>query len=385
MTGVSATPHERYRDRLALLADRTALSEVLGVGSRHYGRFHPGDPVWAVVVTELAAGGLRTVEFSADRLPGSSLHPLLGPFRVSEPGGDPALPALGRLTSALAECRMLRYRPGTRCTLRTTRDGSEWIVKVLAAGPGTAATVARMDRQQRALAEAADTGAVSFRIADAGPSDPAQGSLWQSVVPGRPIESILLGPDGPDLAFRLGRAIAELAAAPLDEVSGPAIDEAESQLARTDRAIDQLVGRVPTLAGPAGRVRQALAEQHRRLRPRPMVPVHGAPHMHQWLIDGDRLALIDFDRFHRGDPELDIATLVAELETESRMTAPVDQIESAAVAGYETVGGALDPERLRLYRLHKRLAKATRTAWALRPDGDRRAAQHLDRVARDLD
>ncbi len=270
-------PHERYRDRLALLAEPTAaVTELLGAGKRHYGRFHPGEPVWAVVVTELAGGGFRTVELSRDRLPGSALHPHLGPFRVSEPGDDRALPGLRPTLERGTGSRILRYRPGARCTLRTSRHGTEWIVKVLADGPGTADTVARLDRQQLGLAEAAETGAMTFRVAGSGPTDPAHGALWQSVVPGRPIEGELLGPDGAALAHRIG---------------------------------------------------DALATAHRRLCPRPTVPVHGAPHMHQWLLDGDRL---------------------------------------------------------RLYRLHKRLAKATRTAWALRPDGDRRAAQHLARVADSL-
>jgi len=378
------SPHDRYRDRLALLADPAAAAEVLGTGKRHYGRFHPGDPVWAVVVTELDDGGLRTVELSDDRLDGSALHPLLGPFRVSGPGDDRALPGLRPVLDLGDGGRIVRYRPGARCTLRTTRDGAPWIVKVLASGPDSADTVARLDRQQRGLARAAETGALSFRIAGPGPSDPALGALWQAVVPGRPIEAELLGPGGADMAHRIGRALAELAAAPLDDVAGPAIDEAGQQLARTGRAVAQLVARVPALAGPAHEIGDALAAAHRRLRPRPTVPVHGAPHMHQWLVDGDLLALIDFDRLHRGDPELDIATLVAELETERRMATPVDGIEEAAVAGYESAGGPLDPERLRLYRLHKRLAKATRTAWALRPDGDRRAAQHLARVAGSL-
>ena len=41
------------------------------------------------------------------------------------------------------------------------------------------------------------------------------------------------------------------------------------------------------------------------------MPVHGAPHQHQWLADGQRLGLIDFDRFALGDPELDLAVTLA--------------------------------------------------------------------------
>ncbi len=42
---------------------------------------------------------------------------------------------------------------------------------------------------------------------------------------------------------------------------------------------------------------------------------------------------------------------------------------------------ALEPSLLAAYRAHKRLAKALRTARALRPDGDERAERHLARAA----
>ncbi|MEZ5412663.1 MAG: hypothetical protein R2761_31810, partial [Acidimicrobiales bacterium] len=70
MMTAGPAPHDRYRDRLALLADPAAVADVVGDGRRHYGRFHPGEPVWAVVVTELATGGFRTVELSDDPGPG---------------------------------------------------------------------------------------------------------------------------------------------------------------------------------------------------------------------------------------------------------------------------------------------------------------------------
>jgi aminoglycoside phosphotransferase (APT) family kinase protein len=108
------------------------------------------------------------------------------------------------------------------------------------------------------------------------------------------------------------------------------------------------------------------------------VPIHGSPHINQWLDDGAVLGLVDFDRYAMGDPELDAATLLTELDSESEMVTPVQDVAEALAAGYATAGVTLDPHWLAVYRLHKSVAKVARTAYSLRPDGDARAATHLE-------
>ena len=120
---------------------------------------------------------------------------------------------------------------------------------------------------------------------------------------------------------------------------------------------------------------------HDRLPPRPLVPVHGAPHMHQWLVDGSgRLGLVDFDRYALGEPELDVATFLVELETESPRAVAMAELAAATEAGFAAAGGRLDPDRLVLWTAHKRLAKVAGTAAALRPDAEAGARAHLDRL-----
>lgn len=94
----------------------------------------------------------------------------------------------------------------------------------------------------------------------------------------------------------------------------------------------------PNLGGEPAAVFADFEEQHARLVPRPLVPVHGAPHQHQWLADGEQLGLIDFGRFALGDPELDLATLLAELADESDRRVPMAVLTAAAVAGYAAGG-----------------------------------------------
>ena len=76
-----------------------------------------------------------------------------------------------------------------------------------------------------------------------------------------------------------------------------------------------------------------------QLSPDRHVPVHGAPDMHQWLIDDHlQLGLVDFDGFALGEIELDIATLLVELDYEDELTAPFASIKDAVVDGYRSTG-----------------------------------------------
>jgi aminoglycoside phosphotransferase (APT) family kinase protein len=120
-----------------------------------------------------------------------------------------------------------------------------------------------------------------------------------------------------------------------------------------------------------------LGAVHAALAPHELRPIHGDPHADQWLDCGERLGLLDFESFALGDPELDAAVFLAELDFEDALELPVAQLEAAYVGGAESAGLAFDRKRLRAYRGHKRLAKALRSARAFRPDGGAHSAAHL--------
>lgn len=162
------------------------------------------------------------------------------------------------------------------------------------------------------------------------------------------------------------------------------------QLQRTQRAVNNAIRRLPALGDDLGRIPDPFAAQHLALSPDTLVPVHGAPHMHQWLLDCDDdnsdhgLGLIDFDRFALGEVELDIATLLVELDYEEDLHATPTAIEDAVIGGFEASGVGIDRSRLALYGAHKRMSKVTREAWALRTNGERRARRHLSRIEEEL-
>jgi Ser/Thr protein kinase RdoA (MazF antagonist) len=134
----------------------------------------------------------------------------------------------------------------------------------------------------------------------------------------------------------------------------------------------------PALAPGLRRAADSLTRVHERLDPRPLVPVHGAAHLGQWLVDDTgRLGLVDFDRSGWGEPEFDLATFVVALREWTKVQ-PTAELEAAVLDGFREVTGGFDARRFALYVLHRRLAKVCRTAASLRPDAEERAAPLLE-------
>jgi thiamine kinase-like enzyme len=284
---------------------------------------------------------------------------------------DPQLPGLREIMEATRAATLLRYRPHRRCTVRV--DGTDdAVVKVLADDRGQL-----FHRDAIEIFDAGRRGELEFSVAEPIRWDRATNSVWQGIVPGIEIEASLLGPDGAAMAERLGAALGSLAQS---NVAPSSTSTSADQLQRTRRAVLNAIRRVPALADDLRKILDLIGSRHGSLSPDRLVPVHGAPHMHQWLIDGPKLGLIDFDRFGLGEIELDIATLLTELDHEEGLTAPAHAMEAAVVAGYRSAGFDADPARLRLYRAHKLVSKVTREAWAVRNNGETRARRHFPRI-----
>jgi len=382
-------PHERYRDRLAALAtDQPLLEPLRRAGQalgwwtgertwrRSYARFAAGADAYAMLVLESDAEpqALAVVEIFEQRPAESPRLPVfpapdLGWIRIESFAEDPALPTLPEVLRARRAPVVARYRPRHRCTIRFGVGSRARYAKVFAGDGG-----ARIHEAGMALWAAAARGELGFQVARPDRWDPRTRTLWQYAVPGHPLVDRLVGSAGPALVRRIGAAAGSLtrASLPCDERF-----DAAAQLERTRRAATALGRLVPGLARPAGALLQRLADVHATVVPRPLRPIHGAPHPSQWLDDGEVLGLVDFDRAAAGDPELDVATFLAELEAEGDRQAPMEQLEGELIAAYEAAAGPLDAALLRAYRGHKRLAKAHRSARALVPDGDARAARHL--------
>lgn len=376
-----ATPHQRYRSRLgAVVADefidtltaRRLLPAGAGRWTRTFGRFLPDEPVWALTV--LGAGDRQVVVEVLDD-DAADIHaqlPGVGGVRVRELAADAALPGLAPLMGS-GEWRPVRYRPGSRCVLRSL-DGARF-AKVFGDDRGR-----QVHTDGIALRALEERGGLPVRVAEPGTFDPDTRVLVQATVPGAAARDSLRTVDAVAMATRMGEAVGALA---LVDVEPVRVTGAEVHDDRLRRYADDVRRRLPHLADDIdGFVADAVplaGLAAPRLR-----PVHGAPHAEQWLDDGHRLGLVDLDGFAFGLVEMDVATWIGEIDFERRLGAPTDALVAAFIGGVRR-HVPIDGFLVEVYRAYKQFAKVRRTAQALRLDGDEAAARHLQRARRTLD
>jgi hypothetical protein len=387
---VCASAHEEHRAELAALAgDEAPLAAVAQLSEgwahaaragrcrRRYGRFSPGAAPFVTLVLEAVGRPGHVVRVEAFREPPPFPRRLEWPvgrgtmWLVALPfADDPGLPAL---PAVLADCdayRVVRYRPHQRCTLDAVVGGQARYAKVLAGGSAPAVHRAGME-----LWDASRRGELGFRVAAPDRLDAPAGTVWQHALPGAGVKERLLTAEGPALAERMGAALASLA---LSRARPAAVLDRRAAFGRTLRVARDLAAHVPALGARVDALLAEIQRLHDAAPPRPLRPVHGAPHPPQWLDAAGELALVDFDRFALGERERDVAVFQAEMDYERR--APVDAVNAAFLGGYEAVAGPLDRTLLAAHRAAGGLAKAARSARAVRPDGDERAARHLQRA-----
>ena len=236
---------------------------------------------------------------------------------------DPALPGLRAALAAGAE--IVRYHPHLRCTVRL----GERYGKVLGRRLGPALLAA-----QRELWAHRDE--LGFAVAEPLSYDEATRTVWLGAVRGEPV----VEPTA-ELAERMGAALATLARSAIarPRIVGERQGAAPGRRRRSSRPS-------PRCGARSRRCSRAIAALHEAAADVPLRPTHGAPHPTAWLLDGERLGLVDFDRLGLGHPERDVAAFAA--------GAPA--VADAFARGF----GELDAARLEAYRLERGLAKALR-------------------------
>ncbi len=392
MTTMTSSSHERYRDALTVLAGDAAILPIVSEAGerrgwwtperawhRTYGRFTPDAAAFAeiVVSSDTPSRQLCRIEMferqSDGRGPGYVMDAGIGWARVTRFPFDPALPGLPPVA---AGATVVRYHPGRRCTLRTLRDGRTAFAKVYTTTKG-----ARVYADLVALRAAASHGELNVAIAKPLSWEARTRTLWQAALPGQPATGRLRGLGGDETAGRMGTAAASLARACLTPSE---VFDGAAALARSRRHAADLGRRVPCLSEMLHAIVDRVAGLHARFPFRTLRPSHGAPHPDQWLDAGSGIGLIDFDRFSRGDPELDAGVVLGDFDALGGIALPVARLTDAFLEAYREAGGVLREPLVQAYRAQRHLAKALRAAQAIRPDGDRRAGRVAAGLARML-
>ena len=397
LPSLTASLFEEYRARLEYLVKNERLNPIINQEakrqcwldcdrqwSRTYNRFYPGEAPWAVMVCESnptdslgMAQEICTLEVF-EELPvqddAECAHEQsLGWVRIRRFPSDKKLPALSQVLSEPGLPKVIRYRPNKRCTLRFDyEDGKPSVfAKVFSTEDGE-----RLYSESAMLWQAAEQGKLGMLVAQPLSWDAATKTLWQARVPAEPTKR-LYSDEGFLLAEKMGSAIGSIAVSGLMPQSIFGRDE---QMSRTIRNGQDLCRRMPSLTAVFRHLVDLLEEIHASVEKKPLVAIHAAPHPSQWLESGDNLGLIDFDGFSMGEPELDIATFMSEVDFENPHKVNCVAVNKSFLSGYEAVAGKIDNRLLAAYCAHKRISKAVKYATSIRSDGDIRAEQTVGRA-----
>lgn len=409
-------PYDHYRALLATLAtDELPLDVIAEVGKkcgwwrprrtwqRAYARFHLGETPLVTLLYETVDAPQEICVIHVQTTVPTTLVPGQALIRRDQVGwlwitrfpADPQLPTLPTVLALPHQPKVLRYRPGKRCTIRFSGASSDKAEAPMFDTVFDTVFDTALDRvsettrfakvfdddrgalihnESLKLWAASQAGIIDFAVARPLAWQSEMRTLWQGAVPGSPILTRLLSAEGPMLAERLGRAAASLTQSGLQPNQ---VTDGRQQQKRSGKYAERLYTFFPALTPALDFLMEKLAAVHAEVDRARLRPIHGAPHAHQWLDDGMRLGLVAFDGFALGDPELDAATFMAEMDFEDWEMAPVAAINQRFQAGYEAVAGPLDARLLNAYRAHKRLSKALRNAYAVRTDNDMRVERAL--------
>lgn len=264
----------------------------------------------------------------------------------------------------------LRYKPTRRYVARLDgADGSHALLKCYAEGDYRSARINASAFASTDLLRIATPLAVSDR----------RRILVSEWLPGVGLDARLADAPLRDLET-VGRALAQLHAQRDAQVTSvvhtPGLASIHAALAVAD--IHPKLGAQARALGEqiADRLSKALAK---------LVPIHGDCYAGQMLLDGERVAIVDFDQACYGDAAADVGNCLAHFERDvirGRLSPErVAALSDALLTGYQSEGGTFAPELLALYTAASLLQLAPHPFRERDPQWPEQTAALLERAA----
>lgn len=225
------------------------------------------------------------------------------------------------------ETTVVSYVPAKRCILRYDRLQHErpepFFGKVYATEDAT-----RLFAQMQELWEHSRRRAPELILAQPLGCDPRSNAIWQSSPGGERLLEVLEVVDLPTVLRRIAAGLAALHRADLYPARVWRVADEGAKLERARSALQRFY---PVLrreiAATLGPLCASVPPESERL-----VPVHGDFHCNQILVQEDRVAVIDFDLFGRGDPLHDVARFLSRLRAYTHGKASEEAVRQATLS-----------------------------------------------------
>jgi aminoglycoside phosphotransferase (APT) family kinase protein len=207
------------------------------------------------------------------------------------------------------------------------------------------------------------------------------GALASSWIPGEALSEVLSRPPGDaTVLVETGQALGMLhhqRAAGLRPVSGA--DDAAAVMA----AAAALGAVLPRLGPTAGHIAGMLSR--RLLTATTATPRHGDFSADQVVVSHDGVGILDLDNAAVGDPAADLGQFLANLEVaaldDGLATGPASSLTTDFLAGYESVGGLADLDRVALHHAAALVRLAVEPFRRRQPEWPARAEALLHRAS----
>lgn len=280
---------------------------------------------------------------------------------------DSELDTLSTIFRENPNAKIVKYSPHKRCLLQVEKGGKEFFVKVYPKKFLKRERGEKIHAVGKKLWQLADEKRINFVVPKSIGWCNRTRAIWQEKFEG---EQLTESCGGVKIAFEIGKGVADISKL---EITPPRFFDRREQLKDSREFAGKIEKFAPHLKAKIDRFFN-LAE-NAELPSEKLIPIHGDMHLDQWLFDGKRLALLDFEDFSSGEAERDLASFIVQIEVEYPHLG--EDFTESFLAGFRSNDFREDGRLMQFYAAHKWLAKAAKD--------ESKAEKRLDKALQNLE
>lgn len=253
--------------------------------------------------------------------------------------------------------QVLKYSPGKRCLFMVRSEEGEHFVKMYPKKFLRNKRGEKIHNIGQVLWDLSELRSVDFRVARPVRWDAETQTLWHQKLAGIAAIEFLKDGDKHQIVKRIGRKIAQIAGL---NINPPRHFDRAEQMKDSQKNLAAVAKHFPELRFDTDEIGTEIKKLHSLIPVSEMLPSHGDMHIDQWLFDGNRLGLLDFEDFSLAEPERDLAFFIVHIEAEYGAALRMRKIEEELTSGFELFERTISRRVYLLYKAHKWLARAAK-------------------------